>query len=125
MHSDCRRSSQDQRGRSARRMAGRVRERGGAGSPQARLYVDQRCIYYRRPLLESGTLGTKGNVQVRGRRGGEASRPDAASEGGAEVGRAGGDLASPSPSGVCERGRAMRERDCVCMCVCVRARACV
>ena len=31
---------------------------------QARLYVDQRCIYYQRPLLESGTLGAKGNVQV-------------------------------------------------------------
>jgi len=31
---------------------------------QARLYMDQRCIYYQRPLLESGTLGTKGNVQV-------------------------------------------------------------
>ncbi|KAA8499921.1 Ubiquitin-like modifier-activating enzyme 1 [Porphyridium purpureum] len=31
---------------------------------QARLYVDQRCVYYCKPLLESGTLGTKGNVQV-------------------------------------------------------------
>eukprot|EP01027_Heterolobosea_sp_BB2_P001334 GEZU01002038.1.p1 GENE.GEZU01002038.1~~GEZU01002038.1.p1 ORF type:complete len:1006 (+),score=425.20 GEZU01002038.1:121-3138(+) len=31
---------------------------------QARLYVDTRCVYYRKPLLESGTLGTKGNVQV-------------------------------------------------------------
>eukprot|EP00698_Gefionella_okellyi_P001178 TRINITY_DN11094_c0_g1_i2.p1 TRINITY_DN11094_c0_g1~~TRINITY_DN11094_c0_g1_i2.p1 ORF type:complete len:1012 (-),score=278.08 TRINITY_DN11094_c0_g1_i2:4384-7419(-) len=31
---------------------------------QARLYVDERCRYYARPLLESGTLGTKGNVQV-------------------------------------------------------------
>ncbi|KAL9642679.1 hypothetical protein ABK040_009758 [Willaertia magna] len=31
---------------------------------QARLYVDSRCVYYRKPLLESGTLGTKGNVQV-------------------------------------------------------------
>lgn len=31
---------------------------------QARLYVDSRCIYYRKPLLEAGTLGTKGNVQV-------------------------------------------------------------
>lgn len=30
----------------------------------ARLYVDRRCVYYRKPLLESGTLGTKGNVQV-------------------------------------------------------------
>jgi len=31
---------------------------------QARLYVDQRCIYYQKSLLESGTLGPKGNVQV-------------------------------------------------------------
>jgi ubiquitin-activating enzyme E1 len=31
---------------------------------QARLYVDEKCVYYRKPLLESGTLGTKGNVQV-------------------------------------------------------------
>lgn len=31
---------------------------------QARLYMDQRCIYYQRPLLESGTLGTKCNMQV-------------------------------------------------------------
>ena len=31
---------------------------------QARLYVDQRCVYYQKPLLESGTLGPKGNVQV-------------------------------------------------------------
>lgn len=31
---------------------------------QARLYVDSKCVYYRKPLLESGTLGTKGNVQV-------------------------------------------------------------
>eukprot|EP00736_Rhodelphis_marinus_P008560 Rmarinus@m.25111 len=30
----------------------------------ARLYMDQRCVYYLKPLLESGTLGTKGNVQV-------------------------------------------------------------
>ncbi|CAK7313911.1 Ubiquitin-like modifier-activating enzyme 1 [Vulpes lagopus] len=29
-----------------------------------RLYMDRRCVYYRKPLLESGTLGTKGNVQV-------------------------------------------------------------
>ncbi|KAJ1470110.1 ubiquitin-activating enzyme E1, partial [Baffinella frigidus] len=34
------------------------------GNVQARLYVDQRCIYYQKSLLESGTLGTKGNVQV-------------------------------------------------------------
>lgn len=29
-----------------------------------RIYMDRRCVYYRKPLLESGTLGTKGNVQV-------------------------------------------------------------
>lgn len=31
---------------------------------EARLYVDQRCVFYRLPMLESGTLGTKGNTQV-------------------------------------------------------------
>ena len=31
---------------------------------QARLYVDSRCVWYNKPLLESGTLGTKANVQV-------------------------------------------------------------
>ncbi|KAJ7390879.1 E1 ubiquitin-activating protein [Desmophyllum pertusum] len=30
----------------------------------ARMYMDRRCVYYHKPLLESGTLGTKGNVQV-------------------------------------------------------------
>jgi len=30
----------------------------------ARMYMDRRCVYYKKPLLESGTLGTKGNVQV-------------------------------------------------------------
>lgn len=30
----------------------------------ARIYMDRRCIYYRKPLLESGTLGTMGNIQV-------------------------------------------------------------
>ena len=30
----------------------------------ARIYVDRRCVYYRKPLLESGTLGTKGNTQI-------------------------------------------------------------
>ncbi|KTW27306.1 hypothetical protein T552_02288 [Pneumocystis carinii B80] len=29
-----------------------------------RIYIDQKCIFYRKPLLESGTLGTKGNIQV-------------------------------------------------------------
>ena len=27
-------------------------------------YVDRRCVFYKKPLLESGTLGTKGNTQV-------------------------------------------------------------
>lgn len=31
---------------------------------EARTYMDRRCVYYNKPLLESGTLGTKGNVQV-------------------------------------------------------------
>ena len=31
---------------------------------EARLYVDQKCLFYRLPMLESGTLGTKGNTQV-------------------------------------------------------------
>ena len=26
--------------------------------------MDRRCVYFRKPLLESGTLGTKGNTQV-------------------------------------------------------------
>jgi len=30
----------------------------------ARLYMDRRCVIFKKPLLESGTLGTKGNVQV-------------------------------------------------------------
>ncbi|RKF74671.1 Ubiquitin-activating enzyme E1 1 [Golovinomyces cichoracearum] len=30
----------------------------------ARQYVDQRCVFFQKPLLESGTLGTKGNTQV-------------------------------------------------------------
>eukprot|EP01130_Rhizamoeba_saxonica_P017932 TRINITY_DN8834_c0_g1_i1.p1 TRINITY_DN8834_c0_g1~~TRINITY_DN8834_c0_g1_i1.p1 ORF type:complete len:1029 (-),score=232.31 TRINITY_DN8834_c0_g1_i1:21-3107(-) len=30
----------------------------------ARLYIDDHCVSFRKPLLESGTLGTKGNVQV-------------------------------------------------------------
>lgn len=28
------------------------------------LYMDQRCVFYRKALLDSGTLGTKGNTQV-------------------------------------------------------------
>ncbi|OCH92904.1 ubiquitin activating enzyme [Obba rivulosa] len=31
---------------------------------KARQYMDQRCVFYEKPLLESGTLGTKGNTQV-------------------------------------------------------------
>lgn len=31
---------------------------------QARLYMDQQCVKHKLSLLESGTLGTKGNVQV-------------------------------------------------------------
>ena len=31
---------------------------------EARRYVDRRCIFFNKPLLESGTLGTKGNTQV-------------------------------------------------------------
>mmetsp|Transcript_25362 Transcript_25362/g.33102 ORF Transcript_25362/g.33102 Transcript_25362/m.33102 type:complete len:1104 (+) Transcript_25362:37-3348(+) len=31
---------------------------------KARHYVDGRCVFYGKPLLESGTLGTKCNVQV-------------------------------------------------------------
>jgi len=31
---------------------------------QARLYVDSRCVWFAKPLLESGTLGTKANAQV-------------------------------------------------------------
>ncbi|KAL9002534.1 MAG: hypothetical protein Q9188_004532 [Gyalolechia gomerana] len=30
----------------------------------ARQYVDRRCVFFRKPLLDSGTLGTKGNCQV-------------------------------------------------------------
>jgi len=31
---------------------------------KARLYVDSRCVFYGKPLVDSGTLGTKCNVQV-------------------------------------------------------------
>lgn len=31
---------------------------------EARLYMDSRCVFYGKSLLESGTLGTKGNTQV-------------------------------------------------------------
>ncbi|KAJ6465614.1 hypothetical protein C8R47DRAFT_1180115 [Mycena vitilis] len=31
---------------------------------KARLYMDFRCVWHEKPLLESGTLGTQGNVQI-------------------------------------------------------------
>jgi ubiquitin-activating enzyme E1 len=31
---------------------------------EARTYVDRRCVFFLKPLLESGTLGTKANTQV-------------------------------------------------------------
>ncbi|CAF3376655.1 unnamed protein product [Rotaria socialis] len=31
---------------------------------KAREYMDRRCVYYRKPLVDSGTLGTKASVQV-------------------------------------------------------------
>ena len=31
---------------------------------EARMYMDSRCVYYSKPLLEQGTLGTKGNTGV-------------------------------------------------------------
>lgn len=31
---------------------------------EARTYVDRRCVFFHKALLESGTLGTKGNTQV-------------------------------------------------------------
>lgn len=33
-------------------------------SMKARFYVDNRCVFYERPLLESGTMGTGANVDV-------------------------------------------------------------
>ena len=30
----------------------------------ARLYMDKQCVIHKKPLLESGTLGTKGNTQI-------------------------------------------------------------
>ena len=30
----------------------------------ARTYVDRRCVFFKKPLLDSGTLGTKANAQV-------------------------------------------------------------
>lgn len=31
---------------------------------EARNYMDLRCVLYLKPLIDSGTLGTRGNVQV-------------------------------------------------------------
>jgi len=31
---------------------------------QARFYVDERCVFFEKPLLESGTMGTGANVDV-------------------------------------------------------------
>jgi ubiquitin-activating enzyme E1 len=31
---------------------------------QARLYVDDQCVKFKKPLMESGTLGVKGNTQI-------------------------------------------------------------
>jgi ubiquitin-activating enzyme E1 len=31
---------------------------------KARQYIDRRCVYYQKPLIDSGTLGTKASVQV-------------------------------------------------------------
>jgi len=31
---------------------------------KARLYIDQRCVEFSKPMVDSGTLGTKGNTQV-------------------------------------------------------------
>lgn len=31
---------------------------------EARLYLDQRCMFYHKPMLESGTLGAKGHTQI-------------------------------------------------------------
>ena len=31
---------------------------------KARQYVDDRCVWFQKPLLESGTLGTKANSQM-------------------------------------------------------------
>ena len=36
----------------------------GCTAPRRRLYVDSRCVYFCKPLLESGTLGAKCNTQM-------------------------------------------------------------
>ncbi|KAE8729083.1 Ubiquitin-activating enzyme E1 1 [Hibiscus syriacus] len=42
----------------------KLRELNGIIRWVARLYVDQRCLYFQKPLLESGTLGAKCNTQM-------------------------------------------------------------
>jgi len=34
-------------------------------SLEARLFVDRKCVRHRKPLVDAGTLGAKGSVQVR------------------------------------------------------------
>jgi molybdopterin/thiamine biosynthesis adenylyltransferase len=36
----------------------------GLDNVEARLFVDAQCVRHHKPMLDSGTLGTKGNVQV-------------------------------------------------------------
>jgi len=36
----------------------------GLDNIQTRMYVDSKCVWFAKPLLESGTMGTKANVQV-------------------------------------------------------------
>ena len=36
----------------------------GLDNIKARLYVDGRCVFFEKPLLESGTMGTSGNVDT-------------------------------------------------------------
>ena len=31
---------------------------------EARLFIDQKCLFYHKPMLESGTLGAKGHTQI-------------------------------------------------------------
>ncbi|ELU45435.1 ubiquitin-activating enzyme E1 1 [Rhizoctonia solani AG-1 IA] len=41
-----------------------VSHQDAVGPDTESLYMDQRCVFFQKPLLESGTLGTKGNTQV-------------------------------------------------------------
>lgn len=36
----------------------------GLDNVQARLYIDNKCVAARTPLIDSGTLGPKGHVQI-------------------------------------------------------------